>query len=501
MGCPASKPAAEQDRADQEAKPAGEDSAAMNAESKDSVRDSLETPSRKNSARRLYTLTSSIPENHGDMQRLLAAFKSIACQLNPEKATSTIVEETCNLLEVEHAVLYEMDHKTNQLSHRAATFKVKQKTPESDSFVCQVASVGQLMMVNRALKSPSYGRMVTNVADMPLHSVLCVPALDSTGKTVAVLEALNKKPAGSTFTEGDKIMASNLAAVAAICIRNCQVYEEAIKNERRANALLDLVRALSTKNLGVNSLMFTVTRRAQELLDAQQCTFFVVDHKRGRLWSMSTDMESQIHTPLRRSVAGLVATEKKLLNITNLAEDKRFDPEVEALHCRDANSVLAAPIVATGEEGREGDARDCVAVLQVVNKMGGTGDPDDSLSGSHPEFTREDEDLLLHMCDLLGEKVEAWSLLESFQGASVGSELTEGGRFEGQSAFNTMEVPYSPSHSKRRKNSLASPVMEEEENPFVDSEGQSSMDADAEEVLEGSVHKSHSSATHGSSTR
>ena len=66
-------------------------------------------------------------------------------------------------------------------------------------------------------------------------------------------------------------------------------------------------------DLGINSLMFTITQRAHSLVDADRCTFFMVNHTAKELWSMQGELDIRI--PIDKGIAGAVATMGKLINI------------------------------------------------------------------------------------------------------------------------------------------------------------------------------------------
>ena len=102
------------------------------------------------------------------------------------------------------------------------------------------------------------------------------------------------------------------------------------------------------------------------------------------------------------------------MNIKNAYEDSRFNKEVDTQTGYTTKSILCAPVTthATGE-GDKDRKRECVAVIQLINK-----------STSDGGFPKEDEELLNQLCEILGDRITDGILLESFRSQFVGSGVT-----------------------------------------------------------------------------
>merc|ERR1719377_335358 len=129
---------------------------------------------------------------------------------------------------------------------------------------------------------------------------------------MGVLQAINKledefspKP---HFTHIDEILMENLTQHVSVALRNAEVYRAAIVTSERANALLHMIQSLS-QDLGVQSMILTITMHANELVQADRCTVFLVDEKKQQLWSVSTDSGKEIRIPKTAGIAGECAME------------------------------------------------------------------------------------------------------------------------------------------------------------------------------------------------
>jgi adenylate cyclase len=127
-------------------------------------------------------------------------------------------------------------------------------------------------------------------------------------------------------------------------------------------------------------------------VDADRCTFFLVNRHSHELWSMQGELDIRI--PMDAGIAGWVATHGKLLNIPDaydvlqfaraclafslerhsapcvlLAQDARFNKAVDVSTGYRTKSVLCMPFI-----GTDGTV---VGVIQLINKETGPFDEDD----------------------------------------------------------------------------------------------------------------------------
>lgn len=381
-----------------------------------------------------------------DAEQILQVFKRVAGELNPERATELIITEACTILEAERGTIFTVvgDVVRALCSKGPMPAELKPTT----GIPVHVAKTGLSVVTEDAYSCDLFDQAVDVGFENKTKTLLCVPIADVSGKTVAVLELVNKTSmlGPGVFTSRDATLAQQLAAVSSICIRNCETVANLKEQERRAMALLDLIKALSGELTG-NSLMFTVCRRAQDLFDSDKCTFFVVDEARDLLWSMTTDSGKQIRQPLSVGIVGTVASTCKGVNIADAYLDERFNREGDQASGYRTKSMLCAPICSAQPDSDPASTeKRCTAVLQLVNKRNGES------------FTQEDEKLIEQLCDLVGDKVEPEVLLQCFQRHSgIGlAPMTEGSKvFPRGSPFRDV------SRNSRRKSSLRKNVLED----------------------------------------
>ena len=116
-------------------------------------------------------------------------------------------------------------------------------------------------------------------------------------------------------------------------------------------------------NANASSMLFTLNQAATQLLEADRCTFYTVNHNENKLHLITTDSTIDITLNLNQGIAGSVATSEKVVNIPDCYKDKRFDPAFDKKTGYHTKSMLVMPVWAGLEEQRRGDKP--IAVVQV----------------------------------------------------------------------------------------------------------------------------------------
>lgn len=187
-------------------------------------------------------------------------------------------------------------------------------------------------------------------------SILASPIRSTEGKVIGVIQAINKKKykeptKGSgrdlaalyqeeekdgvaidgnesyiPFTRTDEEILSLMASQAAIALTNAELYQKEAASRCKVRSLLDIIQAMHS-DLGINSLLFTITERAHQLVEAERCTMFLLDDATKELWSLQGDVNLRI--PMNKGIAGECCTTNKMINIADAYEDERFNKEVD----------------------------------------------------------------------------------------------------------------------------------------------------------------------------
>ena len=179
------------------------------------------------------------------------------------------------------------------------------------------------------------------------------------------MQAINRLGSGP-FNEVDEEVLSILSTQAGIALNNANIHVLALKSKEKVKSLLDIIQAMHG-DLGMNSLMFTITHRACGLVESDRCTLFMVDKAKNELWALQGEVNIRI--PVTQGIAGFVASSGETVNIKEAYEDPRFSQAVDKKSGYVTRTILAMALRSKGG--------DVIGVLQLINKSNGTFDEED----------------------------------------------------------------------------------------------------------------------------
>jgi GAF domain-containing protein len=118
-------------------------------------------------------------------------------------------------------------------------------------------------------------------------TILCMAIRSTDGRIVGVLQAINKKD--GIFGAVDDNVMNMLATQAGIALQNANLFRNSEDSRDKFRSLLDIIRAMQGE-MGVNSLIFTITQRTTRIVDADRCTLFLVDNVHKGLFAMQGEV-------------------------------------------------------------------------------------------------------------------------------------------------------------------------------------------------------------------
>src|SRR5207244_1896665 len=104
--------------------------------------------------------------------------------------------------------------------------------------------------------------------------------------------------------------------------------EGGMAEDRRHDALLQIGLAIGSA-VETDDLLRLVMGHVTQLLSAERSTLYLVDARRGEIWSkvLLGDGLREVRLPLGQGVAGHVVASGKPANIADAYQDPRFHPE------------------------------------------------------------------------------------------------------------------------------------------------------------------------------
>lgn len=328
------------------------------------------------------------------MQKLLDASSTIAT-LDPLQATDNIVAETCRILDCDRATIFTVDSITQELVLTVAEGAKDIRLPIGQGIAGTVAATGETINIVDAYSDPRFSSSADKASGYRTTTILCMPIKAVDGTVVGVLQAINKRDA--SFSSTDEDVMEMLATQAGIALQNANLFRNSESARDKFRSLLDIIRAMQGE-MGVNSLIFTITQRTIRVVDADRCTLYLVDNVHRGLFAMQGEVNIRIS--MEQGIAGMVATTGQTLNIPDAYENPHFNQAIDKKTGYRTRAILCMPIKSDDQ---------VIGVMQLINKMSGSG-----------VFTPDDEDVMQIFLAIAGPILAESNLYEQIQGKSKG---------------------------------------------------------------------------------
>ncbi|XP_068597463.1 cAMP and cAMP-inhibited cGMP 3',5'-cyclic phosphodiesterase 10A [Brachionichthys hirsutus] len=207
-----------------------------------------------------------------------------------------------------------------------------------------------------------------------VHSVLCLPILTAIGDFIAILE-LHRHRGREPFNLSHQEIATANLAWASVAIHQVQVCKGLAKQTELNDFLLDVSKTYFDNIVAIDSLLEHIMIYAKDLVNADRCALFQVDHNNKELFSDLFDIgeenegkpvfrkTKEIRFSIDKGIAGQVARTGEVLNIPDAYADPRFNREVDLKTGYTTRNILCMPIVSRGT---------VIGVVQMVNKLSGS---------------------------------------------------------------------------------------------------------------------------------
>eukprot|EP00933_Yihiella_yeosuensis_P008371 TRINITY_DN11378_c2_g2_i1.p1 TRINITY_DN11378_c2_g2~~TRINITY_DN11378_c2_g2_i1.p1 ORF type:complete len:467 (+),score=109.81 TRINITY_DN11378_c2_g2_i1:190-1590(+) len=333
------------------------------------------------------------------LKNLFEATKKITGEIVPRETIMTIIQETRSLLNCDRVSLFIYDRRIDMLVLNASNLEQPIRVKPGQGIAGHVFTTQNIVNIPNCYEDARFDQTFDKVSGYKTSNLLTMPIVDFEGECMGVLQAINKLEIQSPgFTAVDEVLMENLTQHVSIALRNAEVYRAAIVTSERASALLQMIQSLS-EDLGVQSMILNVATHANQLVQADRCSVFLVDDARDQLWSVATDSGKEIRIPKNAGIAGECATECKLIVIDDAYQDSRFNQEVDQKTGYCTKSIIAVPV----KRPPMHDA--ACAIIQMINKT--------EFDGAVGRFDDEDIQVLETFATFVAGKLAKSLLLTS----------------------------------------------------------------------------------------
>uniref|UniRef100_A0A8C4Q4Y3 Phosphodiesterase n=2 Tax=Eptatretus burgeri TaxID=7764 RepID=A0A8C4Q4Y3_EPTBU len=236
-----------------------------------------------------------------------------------------------------------------------------------------VAKTRQTLLVDDVLGDERFPQGVGIDNERQIQSVLCLPVLTANSDLVGVVE-LHRRWGKEPFLAWHQQVATANLSWASVAIHKVQLCQGLSKQTELNDFLLNVSRTYFDDIVAIDSLLEHIMIYAKNLVNADRCALFQVDHSNNELYSDLFDVgeekegqpvfrkTKEIRFSIDKGIAGQVAKTGVILNIADAYADDRFNREVDLYTGYTTRNILCMPIVSRGL---------VIGVIQMVNKRSG----------------------------------------------------------------------------------------------------------------------------------
>ena len=325
---------------------------------------------------------------------------ALGTTLDLDQLLELILQKINDAVEADRATLYLLDERKGELVSRivqgdevrAIRLKVGQ------GIAGTVAHTSKALLVNDPYQDARFNPEWDMTSGYRTRSILAVPMKNHLGRTIGVIQVLNKK--SGQFSDHDAVTLAALATQAAISIDNSRLFlsvtqkntelleikEQLEHRVRDLKLLFDLESAMG-RATSLDELFTGVLSEALRTSEAQAGAFALRDHgtEVAHLYLMKARDSKLVRTTVRAKAGftGLAMAEGEVVFTNDAHAHPGNDPALEELLGERCRSCICVPL-----EGEDGEPMGAIA---LYNKANGPGKGHNAERG----FDEDDRALLL----------------------------------------------------------------------------------------------------------
>jgi len=302
---------------------------------------------------------------------------ALGSTLDLDSLLRMILGRVTRVMEADRSTLYLYDEERKELwSKLLQGEEVREiRLPVGEGVAGWVALHGQSLHIEDAYADPRFDPEWDRLSGYRTRGILCAPMKSHDGRTIGVVQVLNK--ADGNFDSEDEALLVALASQAGICIENSKLYLSVVgknlelldaqarleRKVRELDLLVEIAHVLSRAR-DLDEMLVLVTGKAMQMCDADSGAVLIVEGLEGVVTFRSGTSEDvrRVRVPLSDGLLGWVAREAQPVLSNDVGRDSRHSTLAAEAVARRIQSFLGVPLVASGA---------CFGALAVWNKVRG----------------------------------------------------------------------------------------------------------------------------------
>ena len=290
-----------------------------------------------------------------------------------------ILDRISEVMEADRSTLYLLDEDTDELWSKVvqgdAVHEIRLKPGEG--LAGAVASTGKPLNIKDAYQDVRFDAEWDRRTGYRTRSTLCVPMKNQHGRTIGVVQVLNKHE--GYFTVADEAMLTALASHAAVSIENSKLFlsvvgknielletkEQLEKKIRELDVLFEITQVAASA-MELDDLLAGVLARTMRATDAEAASILLADEHTGDLTFRAAvggepDRVKKMTIKAGQGISGWVAEHGRPQIVNEVDQDPRHSTHISDEVGYHPKSVLCVPL--RWDDG--------MGALQLLNKSGG----------------------------------------------------------------------------------------------------------------------------------
>ncbi|NOY90862.1 MAG: GAF domain-containing protein [Deltaproteobacteria bacterium] len=342
----------------------------------------------------LTTLAERVAELEGALARerervhaLEDIGAALGSTLDPSELLTLVLERVSRVMDAERSTLYLLNDAGDELRAEVAQGEDVQeiRLPVGEGLAGTVAKSGRSLNIKDAYKDPRFDGAWDKRTGFRTRSTLCVPLKNQHGRTIGVVQVLNKR--SGYFSQEDEALLSALGAQAAVFIENSKLFHSVLtKNMALVQAQEDLeakvreldvlfeIAQVAAGATELDELLEGVLARTMRAVGAEAASILLTDDETGELRFRAAvggepEAVRRVRIALGQGICGWVAQHGVPQVVNQVDQDERHSVRLAESIGYNPNSVLCVPLTLPHGAG----------AMELLNKAHGVQD-----------FTRDD---------------------------------------------------------------------------------------------------------------
>lgn len=335
----------------------------------------------------LKRLNEAFEREHRKLVALQEVGAALGSTLDMKELLSLVLAHVSEVMDADRSTLYLLDEESGELwstvSQGEDEHEIRLKV--GSGLAGWVAETGLPLRVRDAYQDVRFNAEWDRRIGYRTRSTLCVPMKNQHGRTIGVVQALNKR--SGEFSAEDEALLTALASQAAVSVENSKLFLSVVSKNvelletkeqlERKVAELDVlfeIAQVSASATRLDELLDGVLARAMRAIDAEAASILLTDQQSSELRfrrarATGADAVKQVRVRPGEGICGWVAKEGRPQIVNRVESDPRYSQAISEKLGYHPRSMLCVPF--RWEEG--------VGALELLNKSQG-----------HAEFAEDD---------------------------------------------------------------------------------------------------------------